>query len=80
MTFYSLHHCGVHKSNLVVTYICSISQYSVDLFICLFIIIIVTIIIVHLVRRGLSRYAISVISLQKSSLIWHITYCFTIAE
>ena len=46
MTFYSLHHCGVHKSNLVV--ICDISKYSVDIFI---IIIIIIIIIIQLVRR-----------------------------
>ena len=47
MTFYSLHHFGVHKSNLVV--ICNISKYSVDIFIV--IIIIIIIIIIHLVRR-----------------------------
>ena len=46
MTFYSLHHFGVHKSNLVV--ICNISKYSVDIFI---VIIIIIIIIIHLVRR-----------------------------
>ena len=81
MTFYSLHDCGVHKSNLVVTYICNISQYSVDLFIYLFIIIIiiiiivvvvvvvvVTFIIIHLVRRRSGRYAISVISLLLSTI------------
>ena len=45
MTFYSLHNCGVHKSNLVV--ICNISKCSVDIFI----IIIIIIIIIHLVRR-----------------------------
>ena len=77
MTFYSLHHCGVHKSNLVVTYICNISQYSVDLFIYLFIIIIiiivvvvvVTIIIIHLVRSRSGRYAISVSSLLLSTKV-----------
>ena len=47
MTFYSLHHFGVHKSNLLV--ICNISKYSVDIFIV--IIIIIIIIIIHLVRR-----------------------------
>ena len=47
MTFYSLHHCGVHKSNLAV--ICDISKYSVDIFIIITIIIII--IIIHLVRR-----------------------------
>ena len=46
MTFNSLHHCGVHKSNLVV--ICDISKYFVDIFI---IIIIITIVIIHLIRR-----------------------------
>ena len=47
MTFNSLHHCGVHKSNLVV--ICDISKYFVDIFII--IIIIIIIIVIHLIRR-----------------------------